>query len=112
MDQGLPWGQSPIDLPASAVRETGGLGWAFGVVVISSLILPLVNAHALANWADQLPVEPRTAPIVAAADAWQARARDLGLTVVVDRTATMAAAARKTRWPAAAHDRINATDQR
>jgi hypothetical protein len=98
MDQGLPQGESPIDMPEDDAR--GGIGWACGVIVTSSLALLAFNSHALANWADQLPVVPATAPVVNLADDWHARAETLGLNTVVDRVEQAAGAMRKAQWPA------------
>ncbi|MFD2779920.1 hypothetical protein ACFS32_00835 [Novosphingobium pokkalii] len=61
-----------------------GWRWAWGVLGSSSLALVLFNSHALANWADQLPPNDLTAPIVTAADAWHDQAGKLGLNTVVD----------------------------
>ena len=108
MDHTLHWGESPVDLPDeellpaddpadSVVRS--GIGWACGAVLTSSLALVVFNSHALANWADQLPVVPATAPVVALADGWRARAGQLGLNGIVDRVEQGAAAMRKAQWP-------------
>jgi hypothetical protein len=61
-----------------------GLGWVSGAVVVSTLALLGLNSHALANWADQLPVASVTAPVVNAADGWHDAAGPLGLNAVVD----------------------------
>lgn len=129
MHQGLPWGESPIDMteeepgevkfldtgaqagldPAMGALERmaawrvpgirAGLGWAFGAMVVNTLALLALNSHALANWADQLPVTALTGPVVAAADAWHARAGQLGLNTVVDHVEAGAKAMRKAPWP-------------
>jgi hypothetical protein len=95
MDDGLPWGESPIDLAEedSATVQTGWR-WAWGVLGSSSLALVLFNSHALANWADQLPPNDLTAPIVTAADAWHDQAGKLGLNTVVDGVERWAKSAR------------------
>lgn len=144
MSQGLPWGDSPIDLPEEepgevkflapeaqeepdpevepepeesepdAESEMGphertaawqvpgieaGLGWVSGAVALSTLALLGLNTHALANWADQLPVLPVTAPVVSAADGWHETAGQLGLNAVVDAVEGAAKAMRKAPWP-------------
>jgi hypothetical protein len=121
MDHVLPWGDSPIDLPGDSpidlpdgpavmdgaavgtsvvpLRRISGVGWATGAVLTSSLALLAFNSHALANWADQLPVVPATARLVAVADDWHARAQRLGLNDVVERVERAAAVMRDAQWP-------------
>jgi hypothetical protein len=113
MDHVLPWGASPIDLPGDAPQvvhepdgstdlpapRPSGVGWTVGAVATSSLMLLVFNSHALANWADQLPVAPLTAPLVTMADDWHARAGQLGLNDVVSRVERAAAAMRDAQWP-------------
>jgi hypothetical protein len=125
MSHGLAWGQSPIDLAdedpgeikfleGPLTDDTGqmersagwalpgvkpGIGWSAGVVVVSTLALLAFNSHALANWADQLPVTPATAPVVNAAHGWHDRAGALGLNRVVDGVEQAAKAMRKAAWP-------------
>lgn len=85
MDDGLPWGESPIDLAEEddAALQTGW-GWIWGVLASSSVVLALFNAHAVRNWAEQLPPSAMTAPIVAAAEHWYDTADRLGLNRMVD----------------------------
>lgn len=85
MDDGLPWGESPIDLAEEddAALQTGW-GWIWGVLASSSVALALFNAHAVRNWAEQLPPNAMTAPIVAAAEHWYDTADRLGLNRMVD----------------------------
>jgi hypothetical protein len=121
MDHVLPWGESPVDLDCDSPVDLdcvspeqpprGGVGWAAGAVAASSLMLLAFNSHALANWADQLPVVPLTMPIVVAADVWHARAEQLGLNAVVDRVEQAAAAMRDARWPSPP-GRTRSDDQR
>ncbi|WP_157099121.1 hypothetical protein [Novosphingobium rosa] len=135
MSQGLPWGDSPIDLSEEepgevkfltpeaaeeldtaddALSDMGphertaawevpgikaGLGWVSGAVAVSTLALLGLNSHALANWADQLPVMSVTAPVVSAADGWHDAAGQLGLNTVVDSVEGAAKAMRKATWP-------------
>jgi hypothetical protein len=139
MSQGLPWGDSPIDLPEEEPGEVkfltpedaaeleelqtesdepdadmgphershawqvpgvrAGLGWVSGGVAVSTLALLGLNSHALANWADQLPVASVTAPVVSAADGWHDTAGALGLNAVVDAVEGAAKAMRKAPWP-------------
>lgn len=93
---GLPWGESPIDLAgeADATLQTGWR-WTWGLLGASSVALVLFNSHALANWADRLPPSALVAPIVTAADAWHEQAGRLGLNTVVDTVADWAKALRK-----------------
>jgi hypothetical protein len=67
--------------------------------VTSSLALLLLNAHALNNWAEQLPVTPLSEPVVNAISAWHQTAEDIGLNAVVDRVEQAAKAMRKAQWP-------------
>ena len=103
MDHGLPWGESPIDLPDEAPdadpAPAGGLGWAFGVIATGCVALALFNSHAVANWANQLPQTTATAPVIDAANRWHDRAGALGLNQVVDRVERAATAMRAARWP-------------
>lgn len=104
MDDGLPWGESPIDLDQEAdpALQTGW-HWAWGVLASSSLALVLCNSHALANWANQLPPNDLTAPIVMAADTWHDTAGRWGLNTVVDGVERWADGARG-EAPAGARD--------
>ncbi|WCT80254.1 hypothetical protein [Novosphingobium humi] len=130
MSHCLPWGASPIDLaeeepgevkfldeqgevpapdPEIGAQERmaawtgtrGGLGWAMGTLGVSTLALLALNSHALANWANQLPVTPASDPIVERAEAWHTEAGRWGLNSVVDRVEQAAAAMRKAKWPSA-----------
>jgi len=111
MDQTLPWAESPIDLPDEAPAATGalettapmqrgtsGVGWACGAIFTSSLALLTFNSHALANWADQLPVVPITIPLIEMADGWHARADGLGLNDGVNLASQAAATMRRAQW--------------
>ena len=97
MDHGLAQGQSPVDLPEDG--ENSGIGWTAGAIAVGSVLLIAFNSHALANWADQLPVVPATVPLIATADGWHARAGKWGLNVVVDDVAGAARAMRQADWP-------------
>lgn len=104
-EDGLPWGESPIDLAQEHdATLQDGWRWAWGVLISSSLALALFNSHAIANWADQLPPNDFTAPIVMAADAWHDKAGQLGLNTVVDSVERWADAARGEAPPAAGQD--------
>jgi hypothetical protein len=76
-----------------------GLGWAAKALLASSLALLLLNAHALNNWAEQLPVTPLSEPVVNAISAWHQTAEDMGLNAVVDKVEQAAKAMRKAVWP-------------
>jgi len=98
MEDGLPWGESPIDLAEEddAALQTGW-GWIWGVLASSSVALALFNAHAVRNWAEQLPPNAMTAPIVAAAEHWYDTADRLGLNRMVDAAERAAKALRADR---------------
>lgn len=95
MDEGLPWGESPIDHEGDT---EAGLGWATSVIFTGSLFLIFLNAHAIANWANHLEISQKTAPIITAAGAWHEKMGDLGLNVVVDRVKELATSLRKASW--------------
>lgn len=93
-DDGLPWGESPIDLADEEdAALQGGSGWTWAMLAASSLALVAFNSHAIANWADQLPPNALTAPIIGAAERWHDTAGRLGLNRVVDGVERLA-----TRW--------------
>ena len=60
---------SPIDLPEPELEE-GGLGWAFGVILIASLFLLFANAASLRDWIDDRPPSPMQARAAELADQW------------------------------------------
>lgn len=91
MDQELPWGESPIDLEGdertpdeARTPQLGGLGWSAIVAGAGSALLLAFNSHAIANWANQLPITEATAPVYSAAHAWQAATGRLGLNAPVE----------------------------
>lgn len=91
MEQELPWGESPIDLEGDERTEAeattpqlGGLGWSAIVAGAGSALLLAFNSHAIANWANQLPITSATAPVYAAAHGWQDATGRLGLNAPVE----------------------------
>lgn len=52
---------SPVDLPPDPIDRRQALGWASGVVATASLLLLVLNAHAIGAWFDELTPTPLTA---------------------------------------------------
>jgi len=61
---------SPVDLPASPVPLPHGLKWAATAIAWATLVLFLLNAHALRDWAYRLPPSDASARIVTLAEGW------------------------------------------
>jgi len=104
MDDGLPWHDSPVDIAGDEPRaappsnDLAGLGWTAHVLILSSFLLVAFNSHAIANWANQLPITTSTAPAVTAARQWHETASHLGLNAIVDFVEREANAFRAMRW--------------
>lgn len=80
----MPNDFSPIDLPSDKNdRKRAGL-WTGIVISTASLLLALLNAEAVADWADSLAPTIWTAPIVSTADSWRDLAAEIGLSVPRD----------------------------
>lgn len=77
--EGLALSQSPVDLPDPPVPLPDGLGWATKVIAWASLVLVLLNAHAIQSWSYQLPPGAASAQVVNAAEAWYDLAGQAGL---------------------------------
>lgn len=95
MQEGLPWGESPIDFDDAAQP---GIGWAASAIYGASALLIFLNAHAILNWANQLELSDTTAPIVVAAEGWYAKTGQMGLNTLVDEIKGAAQSARKASW--------------
>jgi hypothetical protein len=76
---GLAQSLSPVDLPAPPEPLPHGLKWTTMVIVWASLVLALLNAHAIRAWSYQLPPGAASARIVNAAEAWYATVEQAGL---------------------------------
>ena len=61
---------SPVDLPDPPVPLPHGLRWTAMVIVSASLVLLLLNAHAIRDWSYQLPPSAASARMVNAAETW------------------------------------------
>lgn len=97
MQEGLPWGDSPLDDDEETDRP--GLGWATLAVYSGSAMLMLLNAHAILNWANQLDLNDETAPIVLAAEDWHGKTGAYGLNIIVDSVKQAAVEVRAAKWP-------------
>jgi len=69
----------PAEFPADPERDAAALRWTIGVIGPSALALALLNAAAIADWTNGLPVAPSTAKVMTAAEAWNAGTGELGL---------------------------------
>jgi hypothetical protein len=68
--EGLAQSLSPVDLPEPPVPLPHGLRWATMVIAWATLVLALLNAHALRSWSYQLPPSAASAQVVTAAESW------------------------------------------
>lgn len=69
----------PTELPGDPDGGAGALRWTSGVIALAAFALALLNPDAIAIWTQELTPGPRTAPLVAAADAWKAATNRIGL---------------------------------
>ncbi len=67
---GLARSLSPVDLPDPPVPLPLGLKWTAMVIAWASLVLLLLNAHALRAWSYQLAPNAASARIVTLAETW------------------------------------------
>jgi hypothetical protein len=67
---GLAHSLSPVDLPDPPVPLPHGLKWTTMVIAWASLVLLLLNAHALRAWSYQLAPNAASARIVTLAETW------------------------------------------
>lgn len=96
MQEGLPWGDSPLD---DEETDRPGLGWATLAIYSGSAMLMLLNAHAILNWANQLDLNEETAPIVLVAEDWHGKTGSYGLNIIVDSVKQAAVEVRAAKWP-------------
>ena len=75
---GLAHSLSPVDLPEPSVPLPRPLRWTSLVIVVATLVLALLNAHAVRGWSYQLPPGPVSARIVVAAEDWHDRLDRIG----------------------------------
>ena len=76
---GLAHTLSPVDLPAPAAPLPHPLRWTSAAIAVATLVLFLLNAHALRGWSYQLPSNDYTARIVSFAERWYDMADGAGL---------------------------------
>ena len=67
---GLADSLSPVDLPDPPAALPHGLKWTSLVIAWASLVLFLLNAHAIRGWSYQLPPGAASAQVVNAAETW------------------------------------------
>jgi hypothetical protein len=61
---------SPVDLPEPPTPLPHGLRWTTTAIAVATLLLALLNAHAIRGWSYQLTPNAASTRIVAAAEAW------------------------------------------
>lgn len=96
MENGLPFGDSPLDFEDPAVP---GLGWASVVIFGGSALLAFLNSHAIQNWSSRLDLTDTSAPIVMLAEKWHDETGKFGLNIIVDTVKQAADKARHASWP-------------
>jgi hypothetical protein len=67
---GLALSQSPVDLPEPLIPPPPPLRWTSTVIAVAALVLALLNAHAIRDWAYQLPPGDWSERAVTAAERW------------------------------------------
>ena len=77
--RGLAHSQSPVDLPEPTPPLPGGLCWTSHVIAVATLVLALLNAHALLSWANRLPPSATSVPLAVAAERWHEATQAAGL---------------------------------
>ena len=97
MENGLPFGDSPLDFEDPAKP---GLGWASVVMFCGSALLVFFNSHAILNWSNRLDLTDTNAPIVMFAEKWHNQTGQWGLNLIVDSVKETAENARHAKWPA------------
>ena len=76
---GLAHSLSPVDLPAPPAPLPHGLKWTTAAIAWATLVLFLLNAHALRSWSYQLPPTDLSARVVTLAETWYDTADRVGL---------------------------------
>ena len=76
---GLAHSLSPVDLPEPPAPLPHGLQWTTTAIGWATLVLFLLNAHALRAWSYQLPPTDLSARVVTVAEAWYDAADRFGL---------------------------------
>ena len=76
---GLAHSLSPVDLPEPLAPLPHPLRWTTIVIALATLILSLLNAHAIRGWSYQLPPNAGSARIVATAEGWHDALDGVGL---------------------------------
>jgi hypothetical protein len=67
---GLAYSQSPVDIPEPLGTPPNGLRWTATVILVATMTLGLLNAHAMRGWAYQLPANAVSTRAIAAAEGW------------------------------------------
>jgi hypothetical protein len=76
---GLAHTLSPVDLPDPPEPLLHGLRWASITISVATIVLALLNAHAIRGWSYQLPPNAWSAQIVTAAESWYDALDRLGM---------------------------------
>jgi hypothetical protein len=95
---GLADSLSPVDLPDPPAPLPHGLRWTSLVIAWASLVLLLLNAHAIRGWAYQLPPGAASARVVNAAETWYDAVGQAGLNRPVEAMHAWWQAAREARF--------------
>lgn len=95
---GLADSLSPIDLPDPPAPLPRGLRWTSLVIAWASLVLFLLNAHAIRGWTYQLPPGAASAQVVNAAESWFDTVGQAGLNRPVETMHAWWQAAREVRF--------------
>lgn len=97
-EDGLPYGESPVDIEPMEHGESTGLGWTSKFLATAALLLAVFNTSAVHNWATQVPVNRYTAPLIGMADSWYGAAKSVGLTWPVDTIRSGWKAVQSAQW--------------
>jgi hypothetical protein len=89
-----------VDLPEPSTPLPHGLRWTSIVIATASLLLALLNAHAIRGWSYQLPPSAASARVVSAAETWYDALDEGGLNRPVEAMHGWWQAARDVRFQA------------
>ena len=76
---GLALSQSPVDLLEPLIPPPHSLRWTSTTIAVATLVLALLNAHAIRGWAYQLPPGAWSERALTAAEGWYDAVGGFGL---------------------------------